>query len=84
MPFIIPVLHGEKGVFVDTLIFDPNLMSSMFSFTRSYFMVEAEVPSQVVSFLSSVIPHKKSMNSIMQSALINMEKHCSTEIFFII
>ncbi len=59
MPFIIPVLHGEKGVFVDTLIFDPNLMSSMFSFTRSYFMVEAEVPSQVVSFLNSVIPHKK-------------------------
>lgn len=59
MPFIIPVLHGEKGVFVDTLIFDPNLMSSMFSFTRSYFMVDAEVPSQVVSFLNSVIPHKK-------------------------
>lgn len=59
MPFIIPVLHGEKGVFVDTLIFDPNLMSSMFSFTRSYFMVEAEIPSQVVGFLNSVIPHKK-------------------------
>ncbi|WPR77587.1 bifunctional isocitrate dehydrogenase kinase/phosphatase [Algoriphagus sp. NG3] len=59
MPFIIPVLHGQKGVFVDTLIFDPNLMSSMFSFTRSYFMVEAEIPSQVVAFLNSVIPHKK-------------------------
>lgn len=59
MPFIIPVVHGDKGIFVDTLIFDPNLMSSMFSFTRSYFMVEAEVPSQVVGFLSSVIPHKK-------------------------
>ncbi|WP_425639368.1 bifunctional isocitrate dehydrogenase kinase/phosphatase [Algoriphagus yeomjeoni] len=59
MPFIIPVVHGKKGVFVDTLIFDPNLMSSMFSFTRSYFMVEAEIPSQVVSFLNSVIPHKK-------------------------
>ena len=59
MPFIIPVLHGKNGVFVDTLIFDPNLMSSMFSFTRSYFMVEAEVPSQVVGFLNSVIPHKK-------------------------
>lgn len=59
MPFIIPVLHGKTGVFVDTLIFDPNLMSHMFSFTRSYFMVEAEVPSEIVSFLSSVIPHKK-------------------------
>jgi isocitrate dehydrogenase kinase/phosphatase len=59
MPFIIPVLHGDNGVFVDTLIFDPNLMSHMFSFTRSYFMVEAEVPSEIVAFLSSVIPHKK-------------------------
>ncbi|MBN3519616.1 bifunctional isocitrate dehydrogenase kinase/phosphatase [Algoriphagus lutimaris] len=59
MPFIIPVLNGKKGVFVDTLIFDPNLMSHMFSFTRSYFMVEAEVPSEIVAFLSSVIPHKK-------------------------
>lgn len=59
MPFIIPILNGPKGIFVDTLIFDPNLMSHLFSFTRSYFMVEAEVPSQIIGFLSSVIPHKK-------------------------
>lgn len=59
MPFIIPFMHGPKGIYVDTLIFDPNLMSHLFSFTRSYFMVEAEVPSQIISFLSSVIPHKK-------------------------
>jgi isocitrate dehydrogenase kinase/phosphatase len=59
MPFIIPFLHGPKGLFVDTLIFDPHLMSHLFSFTRSYFMVEVEVPSQIVGFLLSVIPHKK-------------------------
>ncbi len=59
MPFIIPIMHSKEGVFVDTLIFDPNLMSHMFSFTRSYFMVEAEIPSEIVAFLSSVIPHKK-------------------------
>lgn len=59
MPFIIALLHGEKGVFVDTLIFDPNLMSSMFSFTRSYFMVEADIPSEIIGFLNSVIPNKK-------------------------
>lgn len=59
MPFIIPVLNGSRGVFVDTLIFDPNIMSHLFSFTRSYFMVESAVPSQIVGFLSSVIPHKK-------------------------
>ena len=59
MPFIIPFMHGPKGIYVDTLIFDPNLMSHLFSFTRSYFMVEAEVPSQIINFLLSVIPHKK-------------------------
>ncbi|WP_111671139.1 bifunctional isocitrate dehydrogenase kinase/phosphatase [Algoriphagus litoralis] len=59
MPFIIPFMNGPKGIYVDTLIFDPNLMSHLFSFTRSYFMVEAEIPSQIISFLLSVIPHKK-------------------------
>lgn len=59
MPFIIPIMNGPEGIFVDTLIFDPNIMSHLFSFTRSYFMVEAEIPSQVVSFLHEVIPHKK-------------------------
>lgn len=58
MPFIIPILNGPKGIYVDTLIFDPNLMSHLFSFTRSYFMVEAEIPSQIIGFLKSVIPHK--------------------------
>jgi isocitrate dehydrogenase kinase/phosphatase len=59
MPFIIPIMHAEGGIFVDTLIFDPNLMSGMFSFTRSYFMVDTEVPSEIVAFLNSVIPQKK-------------------------
>jgi isocitrate dehydrogenase kinase/phosphatase len=59
MPFIIPIMNGPKGIFVDTLIFDPHMMSNIFSFTRSYFMVDAKIPSQIVAFLSSVIPHKK-------------------------
>lgn len=59
MPFIIPIMHGPQGIFVDTLIFDPNMMSNLFSFTRSYFMVDSEVPSLVVAFLKTVIPHKK-------------------------
>lgn len=59
MPFIIPFLHNEKGVFVDTLIFDPNIMSGIFSYTRSYFMSPIAIPSQTVKFLQSVIQHKQ-------------------------
>ncbi|GEO22315.1 bifunctional isocitrate dehydrogenase kinase/phosphatase [Cyclobacterium qasimii] len=59
MPFIIPFLHNEKGVFADTLIFDPNIMSGIFSYTRSYFMAPIKIPAQTVNFLQSVIQHKR-------------------------
>lgn len=59
MPFIIPFVHNEKGVFADTLIFDPNIMSGIFSYTRSYFMTPIQTPSQTVAFLNSVIQHKR-------------------------
>ncbi len=59
MPFIIPFVHNEKGVFADTLIFDPNIMSGIFSYTRSYFMAPIQTPSQTVAFLNSVIQHKR-------------------------
>jgi isocitrate dehydrogenase kinase/phosphatase len=59
IPFIIPFVHNEKGVFADTLIFDPNIISGIFSYTRSYFMTPLKIPSQTVQFLQSVIQHKR-------------------------
>lgn len=59
-PFVFPFLNNEKGqVFVDTVLFSGDDVSKIFSFTRSYFMVDASVPSQIVSFLKSIIPQKK-------------------------
>lgn len=78
MPFIIPFLHGPKGIFVDTLIFDPHIMSGIFSFTRSYFMAEIEIPAQVVSFLHSVITHKK-IHELYNA--IGFNKHGKTEFY---
>lgn len=78
MPFIIPFLHGPKGIYVDTLIFDPMTMSSLFGFTRSYFMVEASIPSQLVAFLNSVISQKK-IHELYNS--IGFNKHGKTEFY---
>jgi isocitrate dehydrogenase kinase/phosphatase len=78
MPFIIPILHSAKGIYVDTLIFDPNIMSGIFSFTRSYFMAEIEIPSQVVAFLKSVIPAKK-IHELYNA--IGFNKHGKTEFY---
>ncbi|MCL6260592.1 bifunctional isocitrate dehydrogenase kinase/phosphatase [Aquiflexum sp. TKW24L] len=78
MPFIIPFLNGPKGVFADTMIFDPNLMSGMFSFTRSYFMVKVGIPSQLISFLNAVIPSKK-IHELYNA--IGFNKHGKTEFY---
>lgn len=78
MPFIIPVLHSFKGIYVDTLIFDPNIMSGIFSFTRSYFMAEIEIPSQVIAFLNSVISAKK-VHELYNA--IGFNKHGKTEFY---
>jgi isocitrate dehydrogenase kinase/phosphatase len=58
-PFIVPILHNRRNQLVlDTVIFDPALIEVLFSFTRAYFMVDMEVPSAYVEFLSSMLPNK--------------------------
>jgi isocitrate dehydrogenase kinase/phosphatase len=78
MPFIISFLHGTHGVYVDTMIFDPKIMAHMFSFTRSYFMVETDIPSQLVAFLNSVITHKQ-IHELYNA--IGFNKHGKTELY---
>jgi isocitrate dehydrogenase kinase/phosphatase len=58
-PFVIPLLNDEKqGIYTDTLITDSDDVSIIFSFTRSYFMVEAPVPAEFVGFLQHILPAK--------------------------
>ena len=59
MPFVLPILHNEDGgVYIDTMLFGSNQVSVVFSFTRSYFMVDAIIPSQYVLFLAKLMPAK--------------------------
>ncbi|EAQ98354.1 bifunctional isocitrate dehydrogenase kinase/phosphatase [Congregibacter litoralis] len=59
MPFVLPLLHNEDGgVYVDTVLFGSNRVSVVFSFTRTYFMVDATIPSQYVLFLAKLMPAK--------------------------
>jgi isocitrate dehydrogenase kinase/phosphatase len=59
MPFVLPILHNEHGaVYVDTVLFGSDKVSVLFSFTRSYFLVDASIPSQYVLFLQQLMPAK--------------------------
>ncbi|HYD96772.1 MAG TPA: bifunctional isocitrate dehydrogenase kinase/phosphatase [Noviherbaspirillum sp.] len=58
-PFVVPILYNRKGQLVlDTVLFDPTLITVLFSFTRAYFMVDMEVPSAYVHFLRTLMPYK--------------------------
>ena len=79
LPFILPILNNEEGgLFVDTVIFSQESASIIFSFTRSYFMVETSIPSQYVAFLKSIMPHKAIFE--LYSAL-GFGKHAKTEFY---
>ena len=59
MPFVLPILHNEAdAVYVDTILFGADKVSVLFSFTRSYFLVDASIPSQYVLFLQQLMPAK--------------------------
>jgi isocitrate dehydrogenase kinase/phosphatase len=75
-PFVLPIMHSHDGLFVDAFIDDPDDVSVIFSFTRSYFLVEAAIPAELVRFLKSIIPQKNT-GELYNS--IGFNKHGKTE-----
>ena len=58
-PLAIPLLHREgRGIVADALITDEAEVSIIFSFTRSYFMVEVPIPLEFIGFLKRILPGK--------------------------
>lgn len=78
-PIIIPFQNNEKGgIYADTLLFDRDSASRVFSFTRSYFMVDAPIPSRFVKFLRTIMP-RKDVSEIYNA--IGFNKHGKTEFY---
>lgn len=58
-PLAIPLLHREgQGIQVDAAITDEAEVSIIFSFTRSYFMVDVAIPADFIGFLRRILPGK--------------------------
>ncbi|MGB7933151.1 MAG: bifunctional isocitrate dehydrogenase kinase/phosphatase [Gammaproteobacteria bacterium] len=78
-PFAIPILNNEHGgLYVDTLLVGEAELANLFSFARSYFMVDTPVPSVVVEFLSRVLPCKTKADLY---TAIGLQKHGKTEFY---
>ncbi len=76
IPFMLPMLNNGRGaIYVDTLLHDTDDISIVFSFSRSYFMVDASTPSEYIRFLQHLMPHKEIFE--LYSA-IGFPKHSKT------
>ncbi len=68
----------NSKLYVDTLICDEDELSVVFSYTRSYFMVDAPHPYALVDYLNALLPGKKRSELY---AAIGMHKHGKTEFY---
>lgn len=58
-PFAVALRHNAAAqIRLDALLLGVDDLSTLFSFTRAYFLVDMETPAAVVSFLSSLLPRK--------------------------
>lgn len=58
-PFAIALLHTPSGhISLDALLHTTDDLSTLFSFTRAYFLVDMETPSAYVNFLNTLMPRK--------------------------
>ena len=55
-PIVFPIIHGDGGIQIDTVLLTESQASRLFSFTRSYFFVETPKPAELVGFCKSMLP----------------------------
>jgi isocitrate dehydrogenase kinase/phosphatase len=76
IPIILPLLNSGDGLLVDTMLLSESEASVVFSFTRSYFHVDADIPGDLVGFLKSIMPLKPVAELYIA---IGYNKHGKTE-----
>ncbi len=78
VPFVMPIQHGKSGLLVDALLLEDNDVSTIFSYSRAYFLVDVDIVSETIDFLRSILP-TKGMSELYNS--IGFEKHGKTVFF---
>jgi isocitrate dehydrogenase kinase/phosphatase len=77
-PLVLALVNGDGGVVLDAVLFRPEDVSVVFSFTRSYFHVEAPRPRELVAFLATLMPQKRVSDLYIA---LGYNKHGKTELY---
>ena len=78
IPLVLALANTDAGVMVDAVLLEEDDVSTLFSFTRAYFHVEAERPYDLVRFLEVLTPRKRSAELYIS---IGYNKHGKTGLY---
>lgn len=78
LPLAIALLNKADGIVVDGVMLNIDDVSILFSFTRSYFNVEVERPYDLIKFLKTIIPRKRTAELYISTGF---NKHGKTELY---
>ncbi|GAA4880696.1 bifunctional isocitrate dehydrogenase kinase/phosphatase [Ferrimonas pelagia] len=78
LPLMLPIRHSPQGLYIDALLTDPDELSIVFSFTRSYFMVNCDRPAVLTRYLKQLMPNKGWAELY---TAIGFQKHGKTEFY---
>jgi isocitrate dehydrogenase kinase/phosphatase len=78
LPLVLALRHPPEGIVIDAVLMDEDDVSIVFSYTRSYFHVEAENPHETIEFLKSILPLKRVAELYIS---IGYNKHGKTELY---
>lgn len=78
IPLVIAFHNDDDGIAVDAVLTHENEVSILFSFTRSYFLVDVTRPYDMVRFLKRLMPRKRVAEIYIA---LGMNKHGKTELY---
>ena len=78
IPLILALANTDEGILVDAVLLEEDDVSTLFSFTRAYFHVEADRPYDLVRFLAALTPRKRSAELYIS---IGYNKHGKTGLY---
>ncbi|MEL6820939.1 MAG: bifunctional isocitrate dehydrogenase kinase/phosphatase [Calditrichota bacterium] len=78
IPLVIALLNKDDGIAVDAVLLTENAVSILFSFTRSYFLVDVDRYYDLVRFLKSIMPRKRIAELYIA---LGHNKHGKTELY---
>jgi isocitrate dehydrogenase kinase/phosphatase len=76
VPFAFAIRHGRSGLRIAAVLVGEEDVSILFSYTRAAFLVPADAPCALVSFLSGLLPHRPDAEIY---AAIGFRKQAKTE-----